>query len=378
MANIINVGGKSYDVDLFEGQYPVPDGITFNSYLIDAEKTCLVDTVDATVADVWADNLDKALKGRTLDFLVVQHVEPDHSFTYDRLLQAYPDVTVVANAKAQVTLNEYYGVKTEKFLTVKEGDLLDLGGAELKFVFAPMVHWPEVMMSFETVSGTLFSADAFGKFGAEEGGWPSEARRYYFNIVGKYGAQVQSLLKKLPLGDVKKICPLHGNVLSDNLSYYVGLYDGWSAFKPETDGVFIAYASIYNHTKAVALTLENELNKRGVTVTALDVARTDMSFCVSEAFRYSTVVFASPTLDADVFPVMRDFVVHLKSKNFQNRKVAFIENGTWLAQSARLIRQSLETQKNITFAATTVTMLASPTAETFAAVSALADELAEK
>lgn len=353
------VGVNDNDIDLFEGQYIVPNGVSYNSYLIKDEKTALMDTVDIHKYDEWEKTLEAELGGKAPDYLVIHHVEPDHSGSIAKLIEKYPDITLVGNAKTFVMLNQFFDIDDSvKKLTVKEGETLSLGSHTLTFFMAPMVHWPEVMVSYEESEKVLFSADAFGKFGAigTDEDWACEARRYYFNIVGKYGAPVQTLLKKAANLDIAKICPLHGPVLDSDLDYYIALYQTWSSYAPEKEGVFIAYASIYGNTKNAAMILKDMLEEKGVAVAAADLARDDMAECVEDAFKYSKLVCAASSYDGGVFPPMADFLHHLKSKTYQNRTVALIENGSWAPSAARTMKAELEGMKNVTVLENTVTI----------------------
>ncbi|MEG2688736.1 MAG: MBL fold metallo-hydrolase, partial [Clostridia bacterium] len=322
-SNIFNVGVDTNDVDLFEGQYDTPQGMAYNSYLIVDKKVALLDTVDASVTDEWLSHLDEVLQGREIDYLVVSHMEPDHSANIKRLLAQFPKMQIVCNAKSLTFLKQFFDCEFDNTFIVKENDELSLGEHTLKFIFAPMVHWPEVMVTYETSTRTLFSADAFGKFGRSDAKelWLDEARRYYINIVGKYGAMVQSLFKKLSGVTIDRICALHGLVLTENLPYYLDLYNTWSLYNAEVNGVLVAYASIYGNTKKAALSLVAKLNERGVTCEAIDLARSDMSQNIALAFKYSGLVVAAPTCNAEIFPVAETFLKQLKSHNFQSRKV---------------------------------------------------------
>ena len=376
--DIIYIGVDDLDVDLFEGQYTVPEGMAYNSYIILDEKTAVMDTVDKAKVDEWLAKLAAALDGKAPDYLVISHMEPDHSAGIARFCEKYPTATVVGSAKAFQMLRNFYGTTPSGTLAVKEGDTLSLGAHTLRFIAAPMIHWPEVMMSYEEKDKILFAADAFGKFGAlcnETDDWTCEARRYYFNIVGKYGAQVQAVLKKLAAVELRAICPLHGPVLEENLGYYVDLYDKWSSYTPEDKGTLIAYAGVYGNTRAAALALAEELRRRGEKVSVMDLARSDMAEAVEDAFRYDKTVFAATTLDGGIFPVMEEFIRHLKAKNFQNRKVGIIENGSWAPMSGKLMRALLEEQKGITVMPTVITLLSSVPADFDKQASALADEL---
>lgn len=376
--DIIYIGVDDLDVDLFEGQYTVPEGMAYNSYIILDEKTAVMDTVDKAKVDEWLAKLAAALDGKAPDYLVISHMEPDHSAGIARFCEKYPTATVVGSTKAFQMLRNFYGTTPSGTLAVKEGDTLSLGAHTLRFIAAPMIHWPEVMMSYEEKDKILFAADAFGKFGAlcnETDDWTCEARRYYFNIVGKYGAQVQAVLKKLAGVELRAICPLHGPVLEENLGYYVDLYDKWSSYTPEDKGTLIAYAGVYGNTRAAALALAEELRRRGEKVSVMDLARSDMAEAVEDAFRYDKTVFAATTLDGGIFPVMEEFIRHLKAKNFQNRKVGIIENGSWAPMSGKLMRALLEEQKGITVMPTVITLLSSVPADFDKQASALADEL---
>lgn len=346
------IGVDDTTIDLFESQYPVPEGISYNSYVILDDVVAVLDTVDKRGQWAWEKNLLKALKGRKVDFLVLHHLEPDHAGGIVRMLELFPEVVLVGNEKTFAMLHQYFELPPHVgTLQVKEGDRLSLGKHELTFYMAPMVHWPEVMVSYESTNKVLFSADAFGKFGAlsltEEVGWACEARRYYFNIVGKYGAAVQSLLKKLDSLEVQCVCPLHGPVLREGLKNYVNLYKIWSSFQPESHGVVIAYASIHGNTEEVAEALEELLQERKIRYRIHDLTRTDMSKVVSDAFRYDKLVLAAASYDGGVFPAMEGFLHHLKSKAFQNRKVAIIENGSWQPTAAKTMSDILQTMKNI-------------------------------
>lgn len=376
--DILYIGCDDLDLDLFEGQYVIPDGVSYNSYLIADDKIAVVDSVDKAKVQRWLDNLDDALRGRTPDYLVISHMEPDHSAGVAAFAAKYPEAAIVGNNKTFDMFRAYYGVDLPLKRVVKEGDTLILGKHELVFYTAPMVHWPEVMVTYDKTSKVLFSADAFGKFGAlanDDDDWACEARRYYFNIVGKYGAQVQALLKKLAPLEISTICPLHGPVLDENLGYYVGLYNVWSSYAVETKGTFIAYASVYGNTARAAKLLSEELENRGEKVVLTDLARCDMAEAVEDAFRYDKLVIAAPTLDGGIFPAAEEFIRHIKAKNFQNRKVAFIENGSWAPMSAKLMRAALEEQKNITFAEHTLTCRSSVPADAAETIAAMADEL---
>ena len=355
------VGVDDLDIDLFESQYVVPEGMSYNSYIILDEKVAIMDTVDARKGAEWWANVEAVLAGRTPDYLVVQHLEPDHAALIHEVLGKYPRAKVVATAKAIQMMPQFFdSVDFEgRTVAVKEGDMLSLGSHTLQFFVAPMVHWPEVMVSYEQSEKVLFAADAFGKFGAlcNEGSWDCEARRYYINICGKYGAQVQALLKKAATLDIAMICPLHGPVLTENLSHYIGLYDIWSKYEPETEGVLVAYASIHGGTAAAAYRLADILREKGAPkVVVTDLSRCDMAEAVEDAFRYSHMVVCAASYDADVFPPMHDFLHHLKLKNYQNRKVAIVENGSWAPTAGRVMRAMLEGMKNIAIVETMVTI----------------------
>ena len=357
------IGVDDTTIDLFESQYVVPEGVSYNSYVILDEKTAVMDTVDKRGMKQWEDNLINALDGRKADYVIVQHMEPDHAGSLARLLELYPDITVVGNAKTFVMINQFFeNIDIKNTLTVKEGDTLSLGSHTLTFVMAPMVHWPEVMVTYESSEKILFSADGFGKFGAlslteNEEDWECEARRYYFNIVGKYGAPVQTLLKKASALDIKTICPLHGPVLTDNLGYYLDLYNTWSSYQPENKGVFVAYASIHGNTAHAAEKFADMLRNKGVEkVVVTDLSRCDIAEAVEDAFRYDRMVLAAASYDAGVFPIMQDFLHHLQAKAYQNRTVGLIENGSWAPTAAKTMRNILDTMKNITVVEPVVTI----------------------
>lgn len=354
------VGASDRTLDLFEGQYILPEGMAYNAYLILDEKTAVMDTVDGLVQDKFLENVKKELDGRTLDYIVVQHLEPDHSGSLEALVTLYPEAKVVLSAKAKTMAQNFLDTDiSERTVTVGEGDKLSLGAHTLNFVTAPMVHWPEVILSYEESEKVLFAADAFGKFGALDADedWACEARRYYFNIVGKYGAQVQALLKKAAGLDIQTICPLHGPILKENLGYYFGLYDTWSSYKPEAEGVFIAYATLHGHTRAVAEKLREMLLAEGCPKVAIaDLSRDDIAECVEDAFKYGKIVLAASSYDAGVMPKMEDFLHHLKAKNYQNRTVALIENTSWAPSAIRTMKGLLDTMKNITVIEPTVSV----------------------
>ena len=356
------IGVDDTTLDLFESQYAVPDGVSYNSYVILDDKTAIMDTVDKRGMKDWENNLLNALDGRNADYVIIQHMEPDHAGSLARLIELFPEITVVGNAKTFVMINQFFeNINIKNSLTVKEGDTLNLGSHTLTFVMAPMVHWPEVMVTYESSEKVLFSADGFGKFGAlsltENADWACEARRYYFNIVGKYGAPVQTLLKIASGLDIKTICPLHGPVLSDNLGYYLDLYNTWSSYQPESKGVFIAYASIHGNTAYAAEQFAEMLRNKGVdNVVITDLSRCDIAEAVEDAFRYDRMVLAAASYDAGVFPIMQDFLHHLQAKAFQNRTVGLIENGSWAPTAAKTMRNILETMKNITIVEPVVTI----------------------
>ena len=373
------IGVNDHKLDLFEGQYIVPNGMAYNSYAILDDKIAIMDTVDANFTHEWLDNIQHALNGRTPDYLIIQHMEPDHSANIVNFLKAYPDTTIVSSAKAFAMMMQFFGTEfTEKRLVVGEGDTLDLGYHKLTFVTAPMVHWPEVIVTYDATDKVLFSADGFGKFGAldVEEDWACEARRYYIGIVGKYGAQVQALLKKAAGLDIEIICPLHGPVLKENLGYYLDKYNTWSSYQPEDEGIVIAYTSVYGNTKKAVLKLAEKLKANGCPkVVVNDLARCDMAEAVEDAFRYNKLVLATTTYNADIFPFMRSFIDHLTERNFQNRTVAFIENGSWAPMAAKIMSGMLEKSKNLTYADTTVRILSALNADSEAQLDALAGEL---
>ena len=374
------IGVNDHEVDLFEGQYVVPNGMSYNSYVILDEKVAVMDTVDIHFTEAWMENLEKVLEGRKPDYLVVHHMEPDHSASIDIFLKAYPQVTVVSSAKAFAMMKNFFGTDyADRRIVVGEGDTLSLGSHVLTFVTAPMVHWPEVIVSYDSLDKVLFSADGFGKFGAldVEEDWACEARRYYIGIVGKYGPQVQALLKKAATLDIQTICPLHGPVLTENLGYYINLYDIWSSYRVESEGVVIAYTSIYGNTKAAAELLARKLEEKGQKVVLNDLARCDMAEAVEDAFRYGKLVLATTTYNADIFPFMKEFIHHLTERNFRNRTVAFMENGSWAPMAAKVMMKMLEGSKDITYAQTTVKILSALDANSKAQIEALAEELSK-
>ena len=377
--DILYVGVNDRKIDLFEGQYTVPNGMSYNSYLILDEKIAVMDTVDAAFTHEWLDNVRDALGARLPDYLIVQHMEPDDSANIANFARTYPSAVIVASAKAFAMMKNFFGTDfSERRIVVGEGDTLNLGKHKLTFVTAPMVHWPEVIVTYDSTDRVLFSADGFGKFGALDAKepWEDEARRYYIGIVGKYGAQVQALLKKASGLDIAMICPLHGPVLKDNLSHYISLYDTWSSYRPEEEGIVVAYTSVYGNTKKAALALADRLRQNGAPrVAVYDLARCDMAAAVADAFRYSKLVLATTTYNADIFPFMREFIDHLTERSFQSRTVALIENGSWAPLAAKVMRGMLEGCKNLTYAESSVRILSAPNEESTAALDALADEL---
>lgn len=379
--DILYVGVNDHDVDLFEGQYKVPNGMAYNSYLIRDEKVAVMDSVDAHFTDAWLTNIASVLGERAPDYLIVQHMEPDHSGSVFSFTQAYPDTKIVASAKAVAIMQQFFDADfTSRCLIVKEGDTLELGSHTLHFVTAPMVHWPEVIMTYDATAKILFSADAFGKFGAldVEEEWLPEARRYYIGIVGKYGQQVQGVLKKAAGLDIETVCSLHGPVLhKEQLADVLAAYDAWSAYRPETEGVLVAYSSIYGHTKQAAEELGEKLRANGVDVTVMDLARCDMAEAVAQAFRYSKLVLASPTYNGEVFPFTRCFIEHLTERNYQNRTVAIIENGTWAPTAGRVMRKMLENSKNLTILDQTVSIKSALNAASRAQLDEMAEALSK-
>ena len=376
------IGVNDHTIDLFEGQYVVPNGMAYNSYAILDEKIAIMDTVDKNFTHEWMDNIQHTLKGRAPDYLVVQHMEPDHSANIDKFLALYPDAVVVASAKAFVMMQNFFGNDyADRRIVINEGDTLSLGKHTLTFVTAPMVHWPEVIMTYDSYDKVLFSADAFGKFGAldVQEDWTCEARRYYIGIVGKYGAQVQAVLKKAATLDIQIIAPLHGPVLTENLGYYLGLYDTWSSYRIESEGIVIAYTSIYGNTKAAVDLLAEKLKEKGCPkVVVNDLARCDMAEAVGDAFRYGKLVLATTTYNADIFPFMKEFIDHLTERNFQGRTVGLMENGSWAPQAAKVMRRMLEGSKNLTFADTTVKIISALNEDSRSQVEALANELCQE
>ena len=373
------IGVNDHQVDLFEGQYIVPNGMAYNSYAIVDEKIAIMDAVDANFVDEWLGNIRTVLDGRSPDYLVVQHMEPDHSAGIDDFLKVYPEAVVVSSAKAFAMMQNFFGEDYAlRRVVVGEGDTLNLGKHALTFVTAPMVHWPEVIVTYDSYDKVLFSADGFGKFGAldVEEPWACEARRYYIGIVGKYGAQVQALLKKAAGLDIAIICPLHGPVLKEDLGYYINLYDIWSSYRAESDDVVIAYTSIYGNTKTAVELLAKKLEEQGTKVTVHDLARTDMAEAVEDAFRCGKLVLATTTYNGDIFPFMKEYIHHLTERNYQNRTIGLMENGSWAPIAAKTMRKMFESSKNITFTDTTVKIFSALNAESTAQLESLAKELA--
>ena len=385
MTNITNdiryIGVNDHEIDLFEGMYIVPNGMAYNSYVILDEKVAVMDTADRNFVGEWLENLSGALEGRRPDFLVVHHMEPDHSAGIVAFAEEYPEAKIVATAKAFTMMKNFTGKDyADRAVVVKEGDTLDLGSRKLSFVTAPMVHWPEVMMSYDSKDKMLFSADAFGKFGAldmeDEEGWACEARRYYFGIVGKYGPQVQAVLKKAAALDIQIICPLHGPVLNENLPYYLDLYNTWSSYGVETEGVAVFYTSVYGNTKKAVALLEKKLQEKGCPKVAVtDLARDDMAEAVEDAFRYGRIILATTTYNAGIFPFMREFIEHLTERGYKGRKVGFIENGSWAPMAAKVMKTMLDPCKDMTYTDTTVTILSAVNEENEAGIDRLAAEI---
>ncbi|MEE1056603.1 MAG: MBL fold metallo-hydrolase [Acutalibacteraceae bacterium] len=377
--NIKYIGVDDKTLDLFEGQYIIPNGVSYNSYVIIDEKIAVMDTVDSRATEQWETNLEQALNGRTPDYLVISHLEPDHASNIKLFAEKYPEAKLVGNAKTFNMFPQFFDLDvTGRTITVKEGETLNLGEHQLTFVMAPMVHWPEVMVSYESKEKVLFSADGFGKFGTldTDEDWACEARRYYINIVGKYGAQVQALLKKATNLDIQIICPLHGPILKENLEYYINKYDIWSSYRAEDEGILIAYASMHGNTAQAAKKLKTLLKEKGVSKVAItDLARDDMAEALEDAFRYNKLVVASPTYDGNLFPVVEDFLYHLKLKNYQSRKVGFIENGSWAPMAGKKIKEYFEDMKNITLCDTNVTIKSTLNADSNEQLLNLADEL---
>ncbi len=374
------IGVNDKKLDLFEGQYVVPNGMSYNSYLMIDDKIAVFDTVDAAFKQEWLDNLEGALEGRTPDYLIVLHMEPDHSANIHAFAQKYPDAKIVSSARAFLMMKNYFGTDyADRQISVSDGSILELGKHKLAFYAAPMVHWPEVTLAYDQTDKILFSADAFGKFGAldAEEDWACEARRYYFGIVGKYGVQVQNLLKKLSGLEMQTICPLHGPVLSENLDYYLNLYDIWSSYGVESDGVLLAYTSVYGNTKKAVELLAQKLTEKGQKVIVTDLARSDMAEAVEDAFRYGKIVLATTTYNGEIFPFMREFIHHLVERNFQNRTVGFMENGSWAPMATRVMQGMLEKCKNLTYTQATVKILSAVTEENVLQIEALAQELCQ-
>lgn len=373
------IGVNDHQIDLFEGQYDVPNGMAYNSYAIIDEKIAIMDSVDVNFGDEWISNIESALGGRKPDYLVVQHMEPDHSANIAKFAEVYPEAKIVSSAKAFVMMKNFFGCDfADRQVVVAEGDKLSLGRHELNFVAAPMVHWPEVIVTYDSYDKVLFSADGFGKFGAldVDEDWACEARRYYIGIVGKYGAQVQALLKKAAGLDIQIICPLHGPVLTENLGYYINLYDIWSGYKTETEGVVIAYTSVYGNTKKAVELLADKLRELGCPKVAVtDLARDDMAEAVEDAFRYGKIVLATTTYNGGIFPFMHEFINHLTERNFQNKTVGFIENGTWAPMATKVMKTMLEKSKNLIFTETNVKIMSALNEESTAQITALAQEL---
>lgn len=377
--SIIYIGVNDHEIDLFEGQYVVPNGMAYNSYAIIDDKIAIMDSVDIHFTQEWMNNIENALKGRKPDYLIVQHMEPDHSANIDNFIRAYPKATIVASAQAFVMMKNFFGTDySDRRIVVKEGETLSLGKHKLTFVTAPMVHWPEVIVTYDSYDKVLFSADAFGKFGAldVEEDWACEARRYHFGIVGKYGMPVQTLLKKAASLDIEKICPLHGPILTENLNYYLNLYNTWSSYEAESEGVMIAYTSVYGNTKKAVEILADKLKAKGCPkVVVTDLARSDMAEAVEDAFRYDKLVLATTTYNGGIFPFMRNFIEELTERGYQNRTIGLIENGSWAPTAATLMRRMFEKSKNITFTDTTVKIMSSLNDESKAQLEALVNEL---
>lgn len=379
--DILYVGVNDHNIDLFEGQYIVPNGMAYNSYVINDEKIAVMDTVDAAFGDEWLKNIADVLNGATPDYLIIQHMEPDHSANIQKFLEVYPNIKVVGNAKTFTMIGNFFRdlkLADENKLEVKNKDTLTLGKHELTFVFAPMVHWPEVMVTYDSKDKVLFSADGFGKFGAldAEEDWDCEARRYYIGIVGKYGAQVQNLLKVAATLDIQTICPLHGPVLTENLEHYIGQYNTWSSYGTESEGVMIAYTSVYGNTKKAVELLAEKLKEKGCPkVVVTDLAREDMAEAVEDAFRYGKIVLASTTYNGDVFPVMKTFIEHLTERNYQNKTIGLIENGSWASMAGKVMRGMFEKSKNITWLETSVKIMSSMDEQNKADIEKMAEEL---
>ena len=376
------IGVDDKTLDLFESQYILPNGVSYNSYLIKDEKNVVMDTVDKRASGEWLENLEKNLNGGKLDYLVISHLEPDHAGNIGYLAKKYPEMKLIGNAKTFQMLVQFFSIENleERKIVVKEGDEINLGKHTLQFFMAPMVHWPEVMVTYEKTEKILFTADGFGKFGAldTEEEWACEARRYYFNIVGKYGMQVQALLKKVATLDIKMICPLHGPILKENLEYYINKYDIWSSYKPEEEGVFIAYASMYGYTKQAVETLVEILKEKGIEkISTTDLSRDDMAEAVEDAFKYDKMILAAPSYNAGVFPPMQQFLHHLQSKNYQNRKIGIIENGSWAPSAAKTMKEIISKMKNIEICEPTVTIISKMNENNIAELEKLANNLTE-
>ena len=373
------IGVNDRQIDLFEGQYIVPNGMSYNSYAIIDEKIAIMDSVDINFTDEWLNNIDTALEGRTPDYLIVQHMEPDHSANIKNFTEKYPDVKIVSSKQSFVMMKNFFGTDfADKQVVVGENSTLSLGNHNLTFLTAPMVHWPEVIVTYDSADKVLFSADGFGKFGAldTDEDWACEARRYYIGIVGKYGVQVQNLLKKASALEINTICPLHGPVLSENLGYYIDLYNTWSSYTPEEEGIMIAYTSVYGNTKKAVLLLAEKLKENGAKKVVInDLARDDMAECVEDAFRYSKLVLATTTYNGEIFPFMREFINHLTERNYSNRKVAFIENGSWAPMATKVMKGMLENCKNLEFAENNVKIMSSLNEPTISQIEQLAKEL---
>ena len=377
--DIIYVGVNDHEVDLFEGKYDVPNGMAYNSYVVLDEKVAVFDTVDAHFKDEWLENLEEAFEGRTPDYLIVQHMEPDHAANIANFAEKYPEAKIVGNAKTFPMMKQFFGTDfADRQVIVKEGETLSTGKHNLTFVMAPMVHWPEVMMTYDTTDKIFFSADAFGKFGAldVEEEWDCEARRYYIGIVGKYGPMVQKLFGKVGSLEIKAICPLHGPVLTENLEHYLNLYNIWSSYQVETEGTVIAYTSVYGNTKKAVELLAEKLKEEGCPkVVVTDLARDDMAEAVEDAFRYGKLILATTTYNGDIFPFMKEFINHLTERNYQNRMIGFVENGSWTPMAAKIMKAAFEKSKNITFADTTVTIRSAVDETSEAQIAVLAKEM---
>lgn len=377
MNKIVNVGVDIKEHGLFEGQYKVPNGMAYNSYLIIGEKVVLFDTVDVIATDKWIQNLEQALNGRKVDYLVISHAEPDHSYNIALLCEKYPAMQLVGTMQCFKIISQFFKLPNSNQIIVKDNDKLNCGDISLQFYATPMVHWPEVMVTYESNTRALFSADAFGRFGigTDSSNWAEDAREYYINIVGKYGLQTQSLLKKLTGLDIKTICPLHGNMLTENLEYYINLYDTWSSYKPEVNGVFIAYTTVYGNTEKVAKKLHEKLTEKGIDCAISNLVYSEMSENIEQAFKYSHIILATTTYENSIFPAMNDFINHLAHKNFQNRSVGIIENGSWAPQVSNIIKSRLQDMKNMTIVEPIVSMLSAPNISTWVKVGELTETL---